>query len=374
MVAADPIAAETSAGPRSVTVDWRLGLIFCLAVAFVAGQLWLQKEHLLTGPPNEFLMAYSSAKVIGATDIYDPSGLAFQHSPLSALLISPLTALPYPNAFWTWSLLGVWSVVGFVMLWRPPDATVSAIAALASGPLFVAFLDGRALPLMLLFVAAGVAAAKGGREFHAGLWLSLAFVQPQLFLLLPLAVVAKRRWAVLRGMAVGGLALLGLSVWASGSDWPWRMAAAWAGYPLEPGTSPTIAGLLTQLGLGPTFGIPAAAAVAVLVWIVASRSEMPAAVGTALAAGLLVSPRAELADAAILLPGALALYATARTRALRWTALLLLTPLPYFAAGSFSMPLTAAATAALLALAALESVSARWPIARPLSPEAGQRA
>ena len=101
---------------------------------------------------------------------------------------------------------------------------------------------------------------------------------------------------------------------------------------------------------------------------------MQVAIGGALAAGMLVSPRAEIADAAILLPGALALYAAARTRALRWTALLLLTPIPYFAAGPYSMALTAFLAAALLALAAVESVSARWPVARPLASEAGQRA
>lgn len=364
LTAASVPADEPRPKAKVLRLEGRWVTALALAGAFLWGQVWLQREHLFNGPPNEFLMAFGAARVVGAVDIYDPAGLAFERSPLTAVLTAPLTVLPFPNAYWIWSLLGVWSVVGFVLLWKPSSRITTMIAACVSAPLFLAFLDGRALPVVLLALAAGAAAARGGRDFHAGLWLSLCWLEFPLFAPLPLVVAAQRRWATLRGFLVGTFGLLGLAVWACGVDWPRRLSEVWAAYP-ETASSPTLLAGLTAAGLGAEWLFPVGFALAAAIWVIAARLDWTSALGVGLAAGLLISPRAEIADAVVLLPAALALYGSARTRALRWTAFALLTPLPYLA-GPYAGALTVVCALALTAAAGWEATGARWETETPL--------
>lgn len=360
--------------PRTVAlrIDGVWVLAVALAGAFLWGQVWFQRAHLVDGPPNEFLVAYGAARTIGAADIYDPAGLAFERSPLTAILIAPLSALPYPNAYWIWSLLGAWSVFGFALMWKPSIRAATLIAAAVSAPLFLSFLDGRALPLALLALAAGAAAARADRPFRAGVWLSLCLIEFQLFVVLPLIITAQRRWTVLRGFLLGALALLSLTTWTAGIDWPWRVAEVWAAYP-ETSGSPTVLAVMGSAGIAGEWAIAVGLALAVCAWAIGSRLNWTSALGIALAVGLLMSPRAGMADAVMLLPAALALWASARTRVLRWTALFLLTPVPYLA-GPYAPVAVATGAVLLVAAAGIEAFGARWATAAPMVGRVEQRA
>lgn len=143
----------------------------------------------------------------------------FSYPPVTALLLAPLGLLPYVPAFAVWTLGGIVLLGLALKAWTGrPTAWLAAVAA----------------PGTLINAVGGqngtyTAAALGGglaildrRPLLAGALFALLVAKPQLALLLPLALLAGRRWATLAAGAAVAAALLlattaafGPEIWAA---------------------------------------------------------------------------------------------------------------------------------------------------------------
>lgn len=365
-----PSPSERSIWSRLGELPWGRIVASLLAVLFLGAQGWLQRGWLYTGPNNDFLTFYTASVAEPYADASvagDARAAArpYLRPPFHAGLLAPLRLLPYPSAYLLWQVLMLWCAAGFVAWWRPPSAAASLACLAISIPLFFAFVRGQDDAALLLAAAGCVRSVSLNRPFRAGLWLSLLAIQPHALLVTPLVLFAQRRWMALKGLAAGLAGFVGLSFVVAGWDWPWRFAAAWSALPPGPTPSmPNLAGAAAWVGLDPAMAYPVSALVLLAVYSVSRRESLPAGLGCALAAGLLIAPRAGFEDTILLLPAALTLLAEKHSWAVRLAAAIALTPLAYILQGGRNaIPAAVLLGTAMVLLAGLPSERA-WTFRR----------
>ena len=182
---------------------------------------------------NDFTFYYAAAQIgwsHGWSLIYD---LALQQVELKAMgsgitiaelaryispppvawLALPLTALPYPVAYWIWSVL-LLVALGLTWLWASPGTGRARVIFLVAALGWLPVIYGLQLGQPGLLVAAGVAGSyalmRANRKVWAGVALGALALKPQLAFLLPLALLAARENRAFAGsvIALGALALL----------------------------------------------------------------------------------------------------------------------------------------------------------------------
>jgi glycosyl transferase family 87 len=182
---------------------------------------------------NDFTFYYAAARIgwsHGWSSIYD---LAMQQAQLNAMgsgitiaelaryispppvawLALPLTALPYPVAYWAWCVL-LLVALGLTWLWASPGAGRVRVIYLLAAVGWLPVIYGLQLGQPGLFVAAGVAGSyalmRANRRVWAGVALGALALKPQLAFLLPLALLAARENRAFAGtvIALGALALI----------------------------------------------------------------------------------------------------------------------------------------------------------------------
>ena len=296
---------------------------------------------------NDFLAFYAGGRLVGSGQLYDParvgqteleSGgatgrtLLYIRPPFHAVMFRPLAALPFLPAYRIYVLLLLAALAGFVLLWPGPDLGALALACCWSLPVSAAFANGQDDAFLLLWIA--LAARWHDRHpVWAGLALALCASKFQLFLLIPLWLLAQRRWRILGGLTAGGCVLTLISFLAEGSGWPGRFLEAVRSPLINPGEwiMPNLHGLWLGRASHPIVeGALALAVAAVVFFLAARRSQfMPGFCG-ALIGSLLISYHAYPADATLLIPALLATFQLARARWLRLLAIGLLVPVWYW--------------------------------------------
>jgi hypothetical protein len=123
--------------------------------------------------------------------------------------IRPLAEIPYSNALRVWRYLMVGALVAFVFLFPSASRWQAALALCWSIPALDGLTHGQDSPLLLVFVALTLAAHRRGHVFVAGLLLSLCAAKYHLFVLVPVLIVAQKRWRFLAGSVCGGAAFAG---------------------------------------------------------------------------------------------------------------------------------------------------------------------
>src|ERR1035437_1218365 len=187
---------------------------------------------------NEFLPHYTQARMVGTGQMYDVEagyqeqdrtvgfhivGAYHDRFPWQALLMAPLGWLPYSWAYWIWIGLNLAAFAALVWVWLLPRDYVLWGAAFL--PVAACLMVGQDTILLALCLAGVLRLAETRRDLAAGLLLALCAAKPHLFLLVPLALIAHRRWRMVTG-AVGatvGLFILGTA--ATSLDWPVRWRA-----------------------------------------------------------------------------------------------------------------------------------------------------
>src|SRR5467141_4592210 len=117
----------------------------------------------------------------------------------------PLTALPYPVAYWTWSAL---LLAALVLAWyfAAPGAGRARVIYLAAAIGWLPVIYGLQLGQPGLFVALGVACSyallRANRPFWAGVALGAMVLKPQLAFLVPAALLVSGRTRAFWGSAV----------------------------------------------------------------------------------------------------------------------------------------------------------------------------
>jgi GT2 family glycosyltransferase len=176
--------------------------------------LALQKEFELqvtSQPPDRFIV------------------LPYFHPPYYTLLIAPLAALSYRQAYYAMAAFNLLLTAALVILLVRSSLSIHGRAAIVAAamiagffPLFVTVLQGQSDLVVLVPLAAAYAAWARGRHGWAGIFSALALAKPQLLLLIPVLFLARRAWRALAGFvavvaALGVVSVVGFgfgAVWA----------------------------------------------------------------------------------------------------------------------------------------------------------------
>ena len=315
-----------------------LVVLFCLIG--VAINTWLACSLLLPGAwagKNDFAQLYAGARLAGSADLYNreavhevelkeagrggPS-LRYSRLPYYALLLKPLGWLPYRAAYAVWLGLSFAALAGFAALWHGGAKTWLACCWFL--PAFVAVFNGQDAGMLLLWTALAVALANRDRQFAAGAILGLCASKYHLAVLLPLVIVAQRRWRMASGFATVATAMILISFGVAGLRWPALYYDVLADPLLHP--NPAIMPSLHGLQLGTAWEMLLTGLLAICVLVAARNASLRWGLTLALAAGVLVGYHTYLADCVLLLP---AILQGLQSRGLRLPAIALLTPVPW---------------------------------------------
>lgn len=305
------------------TGDTRLRFVRVLAwvggilIASVIG--YSIRESLAAGT-TDFTAFYFGASRAGSSEIYDAEAtyqwqvrtlgvripeLIYIRPPFHALMLKPLTLLEYKTAFVVFLLLNAAVAAWYVRRFAWKDQT-SFLAAMWFPPTWIAILQGQDVWLVAGLLGLAFLWMGKGRDFAAGLVLSLCTFKGHLLIFVPLALLLQRRWRVLAGAAAGGCLLLAASFPAAGPQWPERYLNVLANPVIHPGASimPNLRSPVSVLGLpGWMFWLPAAAVAGMTFLVCRHARDWRISLAAALAGGLLVTWHAYLQDALVLLPG-----------------------------------------------------------------------
>ncbi len=310
-----PARTASTASPR---LAW--GLAACGLVAMAL--LFAPRTKLIASAHYDFLPFYVAAGLAPSADLYDEDPyhsfgldrygkaypyLVYIRLPFYALLLKPLSWLPYSAATVAWFVLRLAAALALLfMRWGPGRGWVAA-ALCWSIPLFGGLFNGQDAILLPAVLACGNAVSRT-RPRLAGLVWSLCAIKFHLFVTLPLVFVRRGGGELLRGFAWGAAGLVALSFLAGGASWPLRYAEVlfdeelmMVGAAASPTIMPNLHGLASALGAGPVLEWTAAAVVVGATAWVAPRLELGAALAAAAAAGVLVSYHCFVADWVVVL-------------------------------------------------------------------------
>lgn len=272
----------------------------------------------------------------------DGKFLPFLRTPFYAAALRPLAALPYQTARRIWIAILVLSVLASLWLF-PAGRRRFALALSISFPLGEALMVGQDIPLVLLIALAAARIYSAGREFLAGLVLSLLGMKVTYLPAAALVVLAKSRRGAL-GVAAGGVIQLAVSYVVGGATWPSDYFALLK----DPRLDPAPLRMLNLRVLAEAVSLPAVvytlAGVALYagLWLVSKRMSLADGLTLALPLGMIASPHCQIYDAVVLVPlfaqvaslnsrvGLIAFFALTPVLYL----VVLLTPAPWLQAGS----------------------------------------
>lgn len=324
----------------------RLGTFLFAATGIVFLSLWFRADapRAFAGV-NDFMGMYAGGRLAGTPEQFEPDAhireqvratgwaapsILYTRLPAFAILFRPLGRMEYRRAYALWQALSLTALAVFLAVWPAPNRRLLLCAACWSFPLFAVVAGGQDL-IFLLLILAVVWRFGQSRPLLAGVLLPLMALKFHLVLLLPILLIAQRRWRMLSGAAVASGAILGACFAVAGAAWP----TAYARFILQEQTNPNVRrmpnlhalleGLPHQLG----WEIALAIAVAVAVGWVAHRTSFPVGLSAALVGSLLVSHHAYPADALLLLPALLTLAAEIAVIPVRLVCAFLLSPLPF---------------------------------------------
>lgn len=344
-----------------------LAVVVCCAMWIAFGSIVVEsaRQHdflnLYTGGTlareGNFRLLYSPEVQLARERVLVPSLkllVPFVRPHLYAVLLEPLSWIPFGPAFWFWVGLQAAVLVG-CWLWAGrqwgTDALVFGAVFL---PTALGIAHGQDCVLLLAISILSYRFAEQKRDLAAGLILGAGLIKFHLFLLWPLVMLVQKRWRMLSGWCSTAGILAGASLLLGGRD-------GLAGYfrlltnphleRLNPSAELTICvhGLALNLA-GGNMGLRAVLVAAVVVLVVVGVRGAPLWRTWAIAAtgSLLVPPHVYGYDAGLLLlPLWLAVFES-RQRFTRIAATVLITPLP-FLMGLAGPPWAAAAPIALLA-------------------------
>ncbi len=144
------------------------------------------------------------------------------YPPVYAWLLTPVTWVSPPTAFWLWTGLNV--AAAFHLARRAagffPRSQRLLVAGLVIGSFPLAYTLFVGQPVILLACALGEAYVSflDGKDFRAGAWVACLLIKPQYGLLIGPLLIWKRRWVAVAGTAAGGALVLGTSILAGGPE------------------------------------------------------------------------------------------------------------------------------------------------------------
>lgn len=170
--------------------------------------------------PVDFILFWGAAKLALAGDalaVFDPAALSAVHGlgedtwypwaypPGFMLLLTPLGAMSFGAAWVTFTLFSLTALGLSLRSFAPGPAWVLAISAPAFMP---ALILGQTTPLWAAGLLGALGCLRSRRFVMAGVLIGCLTLKPQLGLLIPVALIAARRWDVAASAALTTLGLL----------------------------------------------------------------------------------------------------------------------------------------------------------------------
>jgi len=184
---------------------------------------------------NDFLVFYSAGRLAWshmAGAVYDlprlfafqdsisggASHLPFPYPPFFLFYIVPLAALAYVPALYVW--IAATSVPFIFLVKKVSGAAIAAIAL--APPLVQNAIDGQNGALTASLFAGGLIVLTKQRPILAGILFGLLSYKPQVFVLIPICLLAAREWRAFVSVLVTCCCLFLSSVMAFGLDIWWK--------------------------------------------------------------------------------------------------------------------------------------------------------
>jgi len=337
--------------------------VFWLAPRIGLAQGWAQMYN-----PGRFL-----PELVAQTGNWLP----YLNPPVFAWLLLPLSLLPYGVALVIWNafILGCLVVIWRVTVWRAaPTLTLPQrgrdiaqrgreilllLAALALYPVVLGLALGQVTMVVLVAVALCYWLMRRDRPLLAGLVLALIVIKPQAAFLVPVALLAARRYRVCLGFALAVIPMAALSLLAVGRQGIDYWLASVAVNYNHPGFKFNSVSWIIGPGVPAiAVGLAAVAATLYVSWKAPFKDvELPIAAG--LIGSLLVTPYVTVHDLSALVVAA---WLVLRLDPPRWvTALLVVGYVPLFLANAnfAHLPVLLLEGAFLVSLVGLARVRAK---------------
>jgi Glycosyltransferase family 87 len=268
--------------------------------------------------------------------------LPFIHPPFVALAYFPLADLSYLAALLTWTVgslicftIGVWNLARYYELNEEPDFELVMVLCAVFLPVVATVLQGQITSVAFVCLVLTFLEFKRGREFRAGIWLSLVLVKFQVLPVPLFVLLVKRRWRALLGFLAGGSPLVLISLLVVGTQGCWTYLKllsempTWVDlYGLSPAIAQCIRGQMFQLfhGWWPGLVVPLTILFDVVLVIILLRfwrdewnpngHLFDVKFAVMIIVAVLVAPHVNFHDLAFLLLPALVLYSHTGRRGL----------------------------------------------------------
>ena len=214
--ALEPLGASPGNRRRSFQRAWMLPIAGA-GIIFLSLMFGAQASRIFAGV-NDFLGIYAGARLVGSPEQFNADAyireqvratgrvapsIIYTRLPAFAVVLRPLGKLEYLHAYVLWQVLSLSSFAAFLIVWPFRDRALLLFAACWSVPLFADLSSGQDIALLLLVLA--ITWRLVGRAcFLAGSVLALAMLKYHLFLLVPVFLIAQRRWRMLAGASLTG--------------------------------------------------------------------------------------------------------------------------------------------------------------------------
>ena len=236
-----------------------------------------------------------------------PELVPFVRPHFYALLLAPLSLLPYKAAFWFWVVLQAALLVACWVWARRRFGPDALIFSCLYFPAVVGVLVGQDCVFLTAMLIVASVFAERGKDFRSGAVLGLALFKFHLLLLLPIAMVMQRRWVMFGGFLASGAVAALLSPVLGGFAGVEQYVRLLQADELTE-LSPAPQKMINIYALGANFGvdhIALKALLALLVIMLAAAAIWRAPLwrwpGAAIAGSILVAPHVYAYDAGILL-------------------------------------------------------------------------
>ena len=338
-------------------LDW---VPVALGIALLSTLVGLQWHRIVRGQ-NDFVALYVGGRLVGTPDLYSRSAneamiqsllggtmesVTYTRPPFYAALLKPLASLPYLAAYGVFFVACIAGILWFVVRFSK-DCPALPLLASFSIPVAAVLPQGQDTPLLLVLAGGSLLLSRRKRDFLAGLLLSLCAIKFHLFLLVPLLLLAKKRWRILAGASLGCVVLFFVGIFAAGTkstgQYVKMLRDPWINF--SPDMMPNLHGLAMSLGAGPWVetGL-ACAVVGTFLWICQRTDDYEFLFAVSVLCGLLVSYHSGVGDDVLLLLvvaviASSSAAAPANDKALRMALAVTVTPLPYFTGISLSIVL-----------------------------------
>lgn len=173
---------------------------------------WFYGRAFFDADPGRFYDRALYMRTVEAVFPQDAADRLWSYPPVFLMVAAPFGLMPYVAALAAWSVAGLAALATAVRR----RGSLWLLAAVLTSPVVIYSLIAGQVSLFVASLLMIVFAQLDRRPVLAGLVLSLLVIKPQTIVLMPVFLIASRRWRVLLAAAGGAIAIVALSIAVNG--------------------------------------------------------------------------------------------------------------------------------------------------------------